>query len=197
MPALGGFLLALVSLFSVDIRSKVMRFEIGEAVKVLERTPAVMDALLRGQSAAWLNCRIEPAAFSPRDVLGHLIFGEITDWIPRARIILDHGESRAFDPFDRRGFVPLIEGKSIGEMLDKFAELRTQSLEALGSFQLNQGKLDAPGRHPELGQVTMRQLLAAWVVHDLNHIDQIVRVMSHEYRDEAGPWRAYLSVLNR
>jgi hypothetical protein len=174
-----------------------MRFEIGEAVKVLERTPAVMDALLRGQSAAWLNCRIEPTAFTPRDVLGHLIFGEIADWIPRARIILDHGESRAFDPFDRRGFVPLIEGKSIDQMLHQFAELRAQNLEALESFDLDEAKLGAPGRHPELGNVTMRQLLATWAVHDLNHIDQVVRVMSHEYREEVGPWRAYLSVLTR
>jgi hypothetical protein len=174
-----------------------MRLQINEALKVLERTPAVMDALLRGQSSAWLNCRMEQNAFSPRDVLGHLIYGEIADWIPRARMILEYGQSRAFDPFDRRGFVPLIEGKSTDELLGEFAKLRSKSIEVLDSFALDDAKLDPSGLHPELGAVTMRQLLATWVVHDLNHIDQVMRVMSNEYREEVGPWRAYLSVLNR
>ena len=174
-----------------------MRFLVNEAVRILERTPAVMDALLRDQSAAWLNSRIEPTAFSPRDVLGHLMFGEMTDWIPRARLILQYQQSRAFEPFDRRGFVPLIEGKSIDDLLRQFADLRSKNIEALQSFALDDKKLDLPGLHPELGGVTMRQLLATWVVHDLNHIAQVMRIMSNEYREEVGPWQAYLSILNR
>lgn len=164
---------------------------------MLGRTPAVMDALLRGQSRAWLDSRIEPTSFSPIDVLGHLIFGEMTDWIPRARIILDCQRSRAFEPFDRRGFVPLIEGKSTDELLREFADLRSKNIEALQTLGLDGAKLDLLGLHPELGSVTMSQLLATWVVHDLNHIAQVMRIMSHEYRDEVGPWRAYLSILNR
>lgn len=180
--------------FRID---RYMRFLINEAVSILERTPAVMDALLRDQSSAWLDSRIEPTAFSPRDVLGHLIFGEMTDWIPRARLILQYQQSRTFEPFDRRGFVPLIKGKSIDELLRQFADLRSNNIEALKSFALDDKKLDLPGLHPELGEVTMRQLLATWVVHDLNHIAQIMRIMANEYREEVGPWRAYLSILNR
>jgi DinB superfamily len=172
-----------------------MPFRLGEAVELLEQTPAVMDALLRGRSSAWLECRLEAGAFSPIDVLGHLIFGEMTDWIPRARIILEHQKSRAFDPFDRRGFGPLIEGKDITELLQAFAELRTQSLAALRSFDLNEEKLDLAGVHPEFGEVTLRELLATWVVHDLGHIAQITRIMANQYRDDVGPWRAYTSIL--
>lgn len=174
-----------------------MRFLINEAVSVLERTPTVMDALLRDQSSAWLDSRIEPNAFSPRDVLGHLIFGEMTDWIPRARLILECQASRPFEPFDRRGFIPLIEGKSIDELLRQFSVLRNKNIETLKSLALDDQKLDLPGLHPELGGVTMRQLLATWVVHDLNHIAQVMRIMSNEYREEVGPWQAYLSILNR
>ena len=172
-----------------------MQFQIPEAVQVLERTPAVMDALLRGQSPAWLNARIDPDSFTPVDVLGHLIFGELTDWIPRARIILEHRDSRPFDPFDRRGFAPLIENKPIAELLDQFAELRRKNVYFLHSFALDNAKLDLPGQHPGLGRVTMRQLLATWAVHDLNHIDQVLRILSNQYRDEVGPWREYLSIV--
>jgi hypothetical protein len=172
-----------------------MRFQISEAVEVLEQTPAVMDALLRGRSSAWLNCRIDHAAFSPLDVLGHLIFGEITDWIPRARIIVECQKSRTFDPFDRYGFAPIIQGKTVDELLNEFAKARSQSLEALQALALNDEKLDLPGVHPELGDVTMRQLIATWVVHDLGHIAQVTRIMANEYRDEVGPWRAYISII--
>ncbi|HEV2690726.1 MAG TPA: DinB family protein [Bryobacteraceae bacterium] len=172
-----------------------MRFQIPEAIAILERTPRVVDALLRDQSSAWLDARIDPASFSPIDVLGHLIFGEITDWIPRVRIILECQQSRAFDPFDRRGFAPLIEGKPVDELLRQFAALRDKNIEALHTFALDDAKLDLPGTHPELGSVTLRQLLATWVVHDLNHIAQLMRILSNQYRDEVGPWRAYLSIL--
>jgi len=172
-----------------------MQFQILEAVQVLERAPAVMDSILRGQSPVWLNARMDPDSFSPIDVLGHLIYGELTDWIPRARIILEHRDSRAFDPFDRRGFTSLIENKPIGDLLDQFADLRRKSIETLHSLALNDEKLDLPGQHPGLGRVTMRQLLATWVVHDLNHIDQVLRILSNEYRDAVGPWREYLSIV--
>lgn len=172
-----------------------MRFEITEAAEVLERTPAVLDALLRDKSAAWLNSRINPASFSPIDVLGHLIFGEMTDWIPRARIILDCRKSRPFDPFDRRGFGSIIQGKGINELLLQFAALRRESLAILHSFALTEDQLDLPGLHPELGEVTLRQLLATWVVHDLGHIAQLMRIMANQYRDEIGPWRAYTSIV--
>ena len=172
-----------------------MQFELGEAVQVLERTPAVLDALLRGKSPAWLHCRLEPAAFSPIDVLGHLIFAEMTDWIPRVRIILEHQNSRAFDPFNRHGFGPLIQDKSVEQLLRQFGRLRSESLDALQSFALDDEKLDLAGLHPELGAVTLRQLLAAWVVHDLGHIAQLMRIMATQYREEVGPWRAYVSII--
>ena len=169
----------------------------NEAIAILERTPAVMDALLRDQAPAWLNCRIDADAFSPIDVLGHLIFGEMTDWIPRARMILDHGTSRAFEPFDRRGFVPLIEGKPVGELLHQFGELRAKNMEALRALALDEERLDLRGLHPALGEVTMRELLATWVAHDLGHLDQVMRTLAMQYRDEVGPWRSFLSIIRQ
>src|ERR1017187_460678 len=172
-----------------------MRFLMKEAVEVLERTPGVMDALLRGKSAAWLRCQLSPDSFSPIDVLGHLIWGEITDWIPRARIILECQESRAFDPFDRFGFRPLIEGKTPEELLGQFAELRERNLHALQGLGLGERQLDLRGVHPKLGQVSPRNLLATWVVHDLGHTAQVLQAMSNEYNEAVGPWREYLSIL--
>jgi hypothetical protein len=172
-----------------------MRFEITEGVEVLESTPAVLDALLRDKSSGWLNSRIDSTSFSPTDVLGHLIFGEMTDWIPRARIILDCQKSRRFDPFDRRGFAPIIQGKGVNELLLQFAALRRESLATLRSSAVTDDQLDLPGVHPELGDVTLRQLLATWVVHDLGHIAQLMRIMANQYREEIGPWRAYTSIV--
>jgi hypothetical protein len=153
--------------------------------------------VLRGRPEAWLNCRMGPETFSPVDVLGHLIFGEITDWMPRAEIILKCGESRTFDPFDRFGFASLIGDRSIDVLLAEFAELRAKNLVALEALGLDEGALDLTGMHPDpsLGRVTMRNLLATWVVHDLGHIAQIMRIMSSEYREEVGPWRQYLTIL--
>jgi DinB superfamily len=169
-----------------------MHFQVNEAVEVLERTPGVLDALLRGRSAVWLNCRISPDSFSPMDVLGHLIYGEITDWIPRARLILEYRESRKFEPFDRFGFGPLVEGRSLDDLLAQFAELRANNLQALRGFELGETELDMKGMHPELGRVSMRNLLAIWAVHDLGHIAQITRIMSNEYAEAIGPWRRML-----
>jgi hypothetical protein len=171
-----------------------------DAVAVLERTPAVLDAWLRGTPDSWIDARTEgPDSFSPRDVLGHLISGERGDWIPRMRIILAHGETRAFDPFDRFGFRTEIAGKSAAELVDAFASLRQQSLADLRALDLTTADLARVGRHPDpsFGRVTLANLLSTWTVHDLSHIGQIARVMAKRYGDAAGPWKAYLPILTR
>jgi hypothetical protein len=173
-----------------------MQFQLDKGIEVLTKTPDVLSALLRGKSAAWLNARKTPESFSAMDVLGHLMHGEITDWIPRVRMILEHGDARAFEPFDRFGFQTLIAGKSVDALLDEFAELRRQSLDALVEFGVREEQLALPGRHPELGAVTLGNLLATWVVHDLGHIAQIVKTMAGEYREAVGPWRAYTTILD-
>ncbi|MGD0630427.1 MAG: DinB family protein [Terracidiphilus sp.] len=173
-----------------------MQFHLDRAIEVLTETPAVLSALLRGKSAEWLNARRSPESFSALDVLGHLIHGEKTDWIPRVRVILEHGETRMFEPFNRFGFQNSIAGKTIDELLDEFAMLRHESLETLRSFNLAEEQFALPGMHPELGSVTLGNLLATWVVHDLGHIAQIVKTMASEYRESVGLWRAYTSILD-
>lgn len=173
-----------------------MMFRLQDAERILKSTPRVFTALFQGLPEEWLRQKDSPNAFSAIEVLGHLIYGEQTDWIPRAKIILECGESRPFDPFDRRGFEPLIEGKSIGDLLNMFAELRAHNLDALESMQLGPSELDLTGTHPELGCVTLRNLLATWAVHDLGHTSQVARTMASPYRSEVGPWRAYLSILD-
>ena len=173
-----------------------MQFEFESALEVLKAKPSVLDALLRGKSSAWLNSRKTPDSFSPLDVLGHLIHGEITDWIPRVRIILEHGDTRAFDPFDRFAFRELSAGKSVEDLLDEFARLRSEGLETLSELGVGADELNLPAMHPGLGRVTMTNLLAAWVVHDLGHISQIVKTMACEYREAVGPWTPYLSILD-
>jgi hypothetical protein len=173
-----------------------MQFHVDEGIEVLAQTPAVLSALLRGKSAAWLNARKTPESFSPIDVLGHLMHGELTDWIPRVRIIFDHGDAQAFVPFDRFGFQGLIAGKTVDALLDEFAGLRRESLETLRTLNIREEQLALPGLHPELGPVTMGNLLACWVVHDLGHIAQVVKAMAGQYRDEVGPWREYTTILD-
>ena len=173
-----------------------MEFRIDQAVEILTQTPAVLSALLGGKSAPWLNARKTPEAFSAIDVLGHLMHAELTDWIPRVRIILEHGEARAFEPFDRFGFHGLVVGKSVGTLLDEFAALRRQGLDALSALDLGEAQLALTGTHPEFGPVTLAHLLAAWAVHDLGHIDQIAKTMAWEYREAVGPWLAYTTILH-
>jgi DinB superfamily len=173
-----------------------MQFQMDQALEVWTQTPAVMSALLKGKSAAWLNARKTPESFSPIDVLGHLMHAEMTDWIPRVRIILEHQDTQAFEPFDRFAFQLLISGKSVEELLDQFAGLRRQSLQTLRDLGIGEKQLDLPGKHPELGSVTLRNLLATWALHDLGHIAQVVKTMANEYRDAVGPWRAYLAILD-
>jgi hypothetical protein len=168
-----------------------------EAVAVLERTPAALDGLLRGLPEPWLLASEGPDTFTPRDVVGHLIHGEETDWIPRMRIILEHGESVPFTPFDRFAFRTASLSHSTDDLLARFASLRTGSLSTLREARLDEGALSRTGTHPGLGRVTLGQLLAAWVVHDLGHLKQVARAMARQYREAVGPWREYLTILDR
>jgi len=172
-----------------------MEFELAPAIEVLKRTPVTLNSLLRDLPETWLIRNEGPETWSPYDVIGHLIHGEETDWIPRAKVILEHGETRAFEPFNRVAMFEKSNDKPIADLLDTFAQLRAESLHELQAMNLTAELLDKRGRHPELGVVTLRQLLSTWVVHDLGHVRQVVRVMSKQYREAVGPWRAYLSVL--
>jgi hypothetical protein len=167
----------------------------AEVVSALERTPRALRGLLAGLDEAWLRCDEGPDTFSPLDVLGHLIHGEDTDWMPRLRLILEHGPARPFEPFDRFASRSRFGGASVGELLDLFESKRAENLAALRALALRPEQLALAGTHPALGAVTLGQLLATWVVHDLGHIRQVVRVMARRYGGEVGPWREYLSIL--
>lgn len=170
-------------------------FDLGEATALLRRTPAMLDAWLGDLPARWTAADEGPNTWSPTIVLGHLIEGELHDWIPRARHLLRHGEQLTFPPFDR--FAQLRrEPRTLQSMLREFAAARADSLRQLGELQLDRADFDRTGRHPEFGVVTLSQHLATWVAHDLSHIAQIARVMAGRYRDACGPWRAYLRVLS-
>ena len=173
-----------------------MEFHLENAIALLSRTPAALDALLRGLPEAWTAHNEGAATWSAVDIVGHLIHGERADWIPRAVMILTHGESQTFAPFDRSGHVRETEGKSMPQLLDEFARLRAESVAQLRGMNLQPQDLILRGRHPAFGSVTLSELLATWTVHDLNHLHQISRVMAHQYRDAVGPWSAYLGVLH-
>lgn len=168
---------------------------VAECLGVLERTPPALLALLDGLAEAWTEAREGPESFSPRDVVGHLILGEETDWVPRIRLILEKGDREAFVPFDRFGFRGRIEGRSMADLVGEFAAKRRANLDFLRGLGLDEDALARSGRHPALGPVTLRQLLATWTVHDLNHLGQIARVMARRHTDAVGPWRAYLGIL--
>lgn len=170
-------------------------FDLSEATAILTRTPATLNALLRGLPDTWIRAHEGGETWSPFDVVGHLVHGERTDWIPRARIILDHGEARAFDRFDRLAQFESSQGKTLEMLLEEFAALRQESLRQLTVLHLTDADLDRSGQHPEFGRVTLRQLLATWVAHDFDHLVQISRVLANQYADEVGPWRAYLRVI--
>jgi DinB superfamily len=171
-------------------------FAMEEAVAILARTPATLDALLRGLPDGWIAAHEGGDTWSPFDVVGHLIQGERTDWMQRARIILEHGDARAFDKFDRRAQFAESQGRTLASLLDDFARLRQDNLRELAALRLTDADLDRRGRHPALGAVTLRQLLATWVAHDLDHVAQIARVLARQYSDEVGPWRAYLRIIS-
>lgn len=172
-----------------------MLTEVREAYEVLARTPEVLDAWLRELSAPWLAASEGEGTYDPRDVVAHLISGEEVDWIPRMRMILEHGETRTFEPFDREGFRAKYGDWSIGDRLDRFAALRRENLATLLAFDLTAEDLRRAGTHPEFGRVTLAQLLATWVAHDMTHLAQVARVMAKRYGEAVGPWRAYLGVL--
>ena len=172
-----------------------MEYKLEETVALLARTPAVLDALLRELPEIWTRGSEGAGSWSPFDVVAHLIHAERDDWIPRARVILDFGETKAFEPFDREGNFRESRGKTLEHLLDEFTRLRTESLQHLSAMRLDPRDLEKKGRHPALGAVTLSQLLATWAAHDLTHVHQISRVMAEQYREAVGPWSKFLGVM--
>ena len=179
--------------------ANLTEFSLADATAVLTRTPATLNAMLRGLPSIWVRGNEGKDTWSPYDIVGHLIIADRTDWMPRVRIILESGEARPFDPFDRFAQMRMKESQDkppeIGHLLDDFARLRKESLAALEALNLKPEDLARRGTHPALGVVTLSELLATWVVHDLTHLHQLSRVMAHQYRDAVGPWSVYLGVL--
>ena len=173
-----------------------MPHNLQNTISLLTRTPAALNTLLRDLPETWTFRNEGENTWSALDIIGHLNHGERTDWMPRARMVLKFGETRAFEPFDRQGHAREIQGKSLGQLLDEFARLRAENLAELRALNLRQEDLERRGRHPGLGIVTLSQLLATWAAHDLTHVHQISRVMAHQYREAVGPWSAYLGVLH-
>jgi hypothetical protein len=171
------------------------KFSLPDTIALLKRTPATLDALLRGLPNTWANSNEGKDTWSPFDIVGHLIVGERTDWMPRARIILENGEARPFDHFDRFAQSRESQNKSLEQLLDEFSRLRKENLTALLALNLQPEDLTRRGTHQRLGTVTLAQLLATWAVHDLTHLHQLSRVMAHQYRGAVGPWTVFLGVL--
>jgi hypothetical protein len=175
----------------------VVKFDLAQGIAVLERTPRVLEALLSGLSDVWTTGNEGADSWSPFDVVGHLIDGELTDWMARLHIILGQGANRRFEPFDRFLHISRNKGRTLAELLAEFRQLRERNLTELRGLHLTTSQLQLTGEHPAFGSVTLEQLLATWVAHDLGHIAQITRVMAKQYRDAVGPWEAYLPVLHR
>jgi uncharacterized damage-inducible protein DinB len=174
-----------------------MDYQSDQAIAILQRTPETLTALLRGLPEEWTRSNAGPDTWSAYDVVGHLLHAEEADWIARARIILEEGEGHPFESFDRTAMFEKYQGYSLDQLLDAFAERRAQSLATLNGWNIAPQQLSLKGTHPALGTVTLSQLLATWVAHDLNHIGQIVEVMARQYAEAVGPWRAYLAILTR
>lgn len=172
-----------------------MKHDLQQTMSLLTRTPAALNALLRDLPETWTLRNEGENTWSAFDVIEHLIHAECTDWMPRARMVLQFGESQTFEPFDRWGHARESRGKPLEQLLDEFARLRSENLSELGALDLREQDLERRGRHPALGVVTLSELLATWAIHDLTHLHQISRVMAHQYRDAVGPWREYLGVL--
>jgi hypothetical protein len=173
-----------------------MIYSMERSIEVLERTPEVLKALLSGLHEDWTQNNEGPDTFSPFDVVGHLIHGEKTDWRPRINRILEHGQEKAFDPYDRFAQYTESKGKTLAQLLDEFDALRSQNMEWFRSLSLNETDFEKKGMHPVLGNVTLRNLLATWVIHDLTHIAQIARVMAKQYKDEMGPWQQFFRIIH-
>lgn len=172
-----------------------MNYSKEQAIEILERTPAVLKNLLENISDEWVMNNEGPDTFSPYDVVGHLIHGEKTDWVVRAKIILVHGVNKPFDPYDRFAQYGESKGKNLDQLLNEFETIRKENINWLQSIQLTEDDLDRKGKHPVLGEVTLRNLLSTWVVHDLTHIAQITRVMAKQYIKEMGPWPQFFRIL--
>lgn len=170
-------------------------FDLRHTLAILERTPAAMNALLRGLAEEWTRTNEGSGTWSAHDIIGHLVYGELTDWLPRARIILAGDETRPFEPFDRLGYKNESAGKSLDGLLDEFTRLRRENVTTVGKLNLQPQDFNRRARHPALGSVTLSELLATWAVHDLTHLHQISRVMAYQYRQAVGPWSAFLGVL--
>lgn len=173
-----------------------MESTLSQTVALLSNTPGALNALLRNLPAFWTSRNEGGETFSPFDVIGHLIHGERTDWMTRTRVILEHGDSQPFPKFDRYGQQRESEGKSLPQLLDEFARLRAKNLADLQALNLQPEDLHRRGQHPSLGSVTLGELLATWVAHDLTHVHQISRTMAHQYREAVGPWSRYLGVMH-
>lgn len=172
-----------------------MRFDLDRGISILQRTPDILRAWLGGLEDEWVKSNYGEATFSPFDVVGHLIHGEWTDWMVRTRLILETRDAIPFEPFDRYAMYETSKGKTIDQLLSEFAEIRAKNIEDLKSLNLTPAMLDYPGQHRALGKVTLKNLLATWVAHDLNHLHQIAKAMAYQYRTEVGPWAEYLSIL--
>lgn len=172
-----------------------MRFELKKAINVLERTPFVLNQLLKDMPEEWTSQNEGPDTWSPFDVVGHLIHGEETDWIPRTKIILEGNPEAIFTPFDRFAQLEVSKGKMLNQLLREFERLREDNLSKLEAFNISDLDLKREGTHPELGKITLNHLLSSWVVHDLGHIAQISRVMAKQYGSEIGPWHQYLGIM--
>jgi hypothetical protein len=173
-----------------------MQHNLDHTIALLSRTPAALNALLRDLPEEWTRRNEGDGTFSAFDVVGHLIHGDRTDWIPRARVILEHGEARPFEKFDRLAQVRESQGKSLSQLLDEFTRVRAEKLTELHGLKLTKQDLERRGSHPSLGAVSLSQLLATWAAHDLTHLHQLSRVMAHQYRGAVGPWTRYLGVMH-
>jgi len=172
-----------------------INFNLDHAVSLLKRTPGILSTLLEGLPEEWIYHNEGPKTWSPFDVLGHLIHGEKTDWIPRIRIILHESSDKTFEPFDRFAQFKESENKSLSSLLKEFETLRIKNIETLDSFNLSNDDLERWGTHPELGKVKLSELIATWTAHDLGHLYQISRVMANQYRNQVGPWKKYLGII--
>jgi hypothetical protein len=172
-----------------------MDHRLQDTLSLLARTPATLNTLLRDLPETWTHRNEGENTWSTFDVVGHLVNGERTDWVPRVKMVLEFGETQTFTPFDRWGHAQEIQGKSLGQLLDEFARLRSENLTELRALNLRPEDLDRRGKHPALGFVALSQLLATWAAHDLTHLHQISRILAHQYRESVGPWSAYLGVL--
>ena len=173
-----------------------MKYSLERSYEILDRSPAVLQALLAGLSDDWIMPNEGPETFSPYDVVGHLIHGEKTDWTARAKMILEFGNTKTFERWDRTAMYEASKGKTMQQLLDEFAILRKENMNWFRSLNLTEADMDRKGMHPVLGEVTLRNLLATWVAHDLTHLAQVARVMAKQYKEEMGPWPEFFRILS-